>query len=463
MKYEPTISKATEKQLFNFQKTFLKDAQTLMVDTNGHEPAKDLHAKRSSLRQMAKSILNQAEMDKRDLTASEKDAFDVCSFLLEDIQAAFDNKQDLAGAQKAIMGLNGITAANSVEFWEDKDGRKVPVLSKEHSFADFVGRGNRSNDPNQISAGEFLKAMVLGTNNANSDRASQIKAALSESSDSTGGYTVPDHLLGEFIDVMRAKSHVINAGARTVPLTTEKTTIAKILSDPVPGWRAENGAVAEGDPTFGAITFYAKSLAVLIKVSRELLEDSVNMNEALMQAIGGAMGGEFDRVALFGQGAANEPRGLYNVADINEVLMGDNGAQITNYAKFLSALQTISEANANAPTAAIMAPRTRFAFSGLVDTTGQPLRKPDVLENLPFLETTKVPVDQVQGTSGAVCSSIITGDFTQLYLGVRSAMRIEVLRERFADNLQYAFIAHLRCDMACAQPKAFAALKGIKP
>jgi HK97 family phage major capsid protein len=80
-----------------------------------------------------------------------------------------------------------------------------------------------------------------------------------------------------------------------------------------------------------------------------------------------------------------------------------------------------------------------------------------------MLSITKIPLNQVQGASGAVCSSIIIGDFTQRYMGIRSGMRIEVLKELFAGNLQYGLLAHLRMDVQVAQPKSFAVLKGIKP
>ncbi len=55
------------------------------------------------------------------------------------------------------------------------------------------------------------------------------------------------------------------------------------------------------------------------------------------------------------------------------------------------------------------------------------------------------------------------GDFTQLLLGIRQELRIEVLKEAFAGNLQYGFIAHLRADVALAHPAAFCSLTGIVP
>jgi HK97 family phage major capsid protein len=58
---------------------------------------------------------------------------------------------------------------------------------------------------------------------------------------------------------------------------------------------------------------------------------------------------------------------------------------------------------------------------------------------------------------------VIMGDFTELYLGVRSELRVEVLREKYADALQYGFLAWLRMDVAVAHAASFAKLIGILP
>ena len=42
-------------------------------------------------------------------------------------------------------------------------------------------------------------------------------------------------------------------------------------------------------------------------------------------------------------------------------------------------------------------------------------------------------------------------------------MRIEVLRERYADNLQYGFLAYLRADVAVTHAASFGKLIGIIP
>ena len=338
--------------------------------------------------------------------------------------------------------------------WSGRNGSIIQILGKNDRFSSLV---DRRTEGRGFGFGQFVAAMVRGTDSP------EIRNALSEGTDSAGGYTVPRHLMAEIIDRMRSKTTVIQAGALTVPLEGQTTTIARLSSDPAAGWRVENALVAESDPTFEAVTFTARSLAVLVKVSRELLDDSVNIDVALASAFAGAMAVEADRVALFGSGTAPEPRGVFNTANVNSVSMGTNGAQIANYGKLLDCIYELKADNAADPTAQIMNPRTWRTIQGFADTTGQPLQPPPALSSLPQLVSTTVPVNQVQGSSGAVCSPIIVGDFSQLFIGVRQELRIEVLRERFADNLQYGFLAHMRMDVAVAHPESFCKLVGILP
>jgi hypothetical protein len=55
--------------------------------------------------------------------------------------------------------------------------------------------------------------------------------------------------------------------------------------------------------------------------------------------------------------------------------------------------------------------------------TGQYLRKPDVLTNVPFLVTT-----------GIADNTMILGDFSKLIIGIRTQLRIEVLRELYGES-----------------------------
>lgn len=335
-----------------------------------------------------------------------------------------------------------------------RNGNDALVLAPTDRFASLGGRS--ASPMGRFGFGDFIKALVVPSSDPG------IRAELSENTDSTGGATVPTHLLYQLIDAMRAQTVVVRAGARTVPLETLKTSMARVASDPTANWRLENSPINVSDPTFEKVEFVAKSLAVLVKVPRELMEDAVNLNEALMGSFAGAMAVEVDRVALFGSGTNPEPRGLFTTTGVSSVEMAANGAALANWGKVLDTLLELQNANAPEPTAMVMAPRTWRTIAGFVDTTNQPLRAPEAIAPIPRMTTKNVPINQVQG-SASNASCIVIGDFSQLMLGVRTALRVEVLRERYAENHQLAFVAHLRMDVQVAKPKAFAILKGIIP
>lgn len=325
------------------------------------------------------------------------------------------------------------------------------ALRPEERMADWAREHGKNREDFGVSAGAFMRAMVLGPKN------DAEKRALSEGTDSAGGFTVPDILSAQLIDRLRAQSVLVRAGARTVPLTSDQNYIAKIATDPVPSWRAENAAIAESDPTFARVSMAPKSLAVLVKVSREVLEDSLNIEEALQQSLTAAMAVEFDRAGLFGSGTGSEPQGLVNMSGIGAVALA--GA-LTTYAPLIAGRTAILTANAGEPTAYIMSPREDGKLTGLTDGQGQPLQAPAKIAAIPQLVTTAVPIDGGTGTNEA---SIITGNFRRFMIGIRNGLRIEILKERYAENFQYAFVAHLRGTFAVEHAAAFHKTTAIRP
>src|SRR5262245_57383433 len=116
--------------------------------------------------------------------------------------------------------------------------------------------------------------------------------------------------MAQWIDRLRAALVVVQAGAVTVPLRSDTTKIARLLTDPTAAWRSENAAVAESDPVLEAVTFTPRSLDVFFKTSRELIEDSVNAAEILEATLVRSFAVEVDRVCLHGTSTPPQPRGL---------------------------------------------------------------------------------------------------------------------------------------------------------
>lgn len=224
-----------------------------------------------------------------------------------------------------IFGENG-NGNKPALFGRTEDGREIPIFGEGESIAAHLKR--ERNEPPNVSFGELMKAMVLGGGSRD------IRAALSIGTDSAGGFTVPEILSGQLIDRLRARSVMSQAGARTVLLDGGKsTTLASIVADPVAGWRAEGSDVATSDMTFGAVSFVPKSLAVIVTANRELIEDSLNLDEALTIAFAGALGGELDRVSLMGSGTGSEPTGVSKTAGVGSFSMGTNGAALDDYSR----------------------------------------------------------------------------------------------------------------------------------
>lgn len=338
------------------------------------------------------------------------------------------------------------------------EGQLVRALGPNESFATYVREAGlvRERRFEGLGLGELVRAMVIGPRNDVERR------ALAEGSGAAGGFTVPVELLGEVIDKLRAQTHVIKAGAKTIPLNTFKTSVARILGDPgTPVWHAENAAdFGVADPTFEAVTFQANTLASLLRLSRELVADSLNINDAVSNAVAQQMAVEIDRCALWGSGSGTQPKGLKTTTGVGSVSMGDNGAALTNYDPFIDAVQACLDANSIIPTAFIMAPRTFAKAAKLKDLQDNPLRKPELIATIPFLPTTSVPVNETRGSSN-VASTIYCGDWSMCWIGIRAELQLDLLRELYAANYQFGLLASMRLDIQFAHPEAFAQIIGV--
>jgi HK97 family phage major capsid protein len=342
-------------------------------------------------------------------------------------------------------GGSGYTARSG---WADKAGAEVRVLKPNEPLSQ-----ERWDGP---SLGDCLRAMITGPRNEMERR------TLSEGTDSAGGFTVPVPLARIYIDKLRAASVVMRAGAQTVDMTSETLAIARLASDPTMAWRAENAEITASDPTFERVLFNAYSLASLVKTSRELMEDTVNAGAMLENAFVQAAALEFDRAALYGTGSgATMPEGVGVISGINSVSMGTNGAAITTDA-VSDALYEIELDNAPTPTAMIYHPRTGNELRKLKDGEGRPVTWHPDIAAIPRLATTSVPINQTQG-GASNASSLLMGHFPHMMVGLRSALRIELLKERYAEFLQYGFVAHMRGDVQLAHKASFCKLIGIIP
>ena len=108
-----------------------------------------------------------------------------------------------------------------------------------------------------------------------------------------------------------------------------------------------------------------------------------------------------------------------------------------------------------------MSPRSLVKLGGLLDTTGQPLRVPMMLEGVQLLGTSQIPNNLTVGAS-TDCSEIYLGDFSKMAMMLRESLSVQLLSELYATNGQLAFMAHCRADFAVMYPAAFALVTGVR-
>lgn len=361
-------------------------------------------------------------------------------------------KGEFAAADTALK--NAATSSP----WKNQNGGDVKVLRNSADIRSHYAAMNNTGRPGEeIRIDDFLRGV------AGMKSSTAVQNALSTGTDTAGGYLLPSVVMPGILEALVPASSLLSAGAGIVPLDAgaRNFTTAAIDTIPTAQWRLESGQIATSEATFRAVVAAPKSLAFMFKVSRELLADAPNMAAALNVAIGQAFAKELDRVGLRGSGNAPEPHGILTTPGIQTMGNGANGKALAGYANFLSAAESILQADAPAPLAAIMSPRSLIRLAGLTDTTNQPLTPPQMLENWKMLSTSQIPNDLTVGTAND-CSEIYVGDFSKVNFMMREQVSIQIARELFAGTGEVGFICHVRADVAVMYPKAIAVVTGVR-
>ena len=286
----------------------------------------------------------------------------------------------------------------------------------------------------------------------------EVMNALQEGTDSEGGYLVPDefeHTLVEALEsenIFRKLAHIINtsSGDRKIPVVASKGTAS---------WVDEEGSITESDDAFGQVSIGAYKLGTLIKVSNELLNDSVFDLEAYIAKEFGRRIGAKEEDAFFNGNGSGKPTGIFD---------STAGAQVG-----------ITTASISAITAdeiidlfySLGAPYRKNAVWVLNDATVKSVRKlkdgngnylwqpaltsgtPDMLLGRPVYTSNCVP------TIASGAKVIAFGDFSYYWIADRQGRVFKKLNELYAATDQTGFVATQRVDGKLILPEAIKVLQ----
>jgi HK97 family phage major capsid protein len=354
-------------------------------------------------------------------------------------------------------GRASLTDPADVPVWHrEQDGRRASVRADERMSEHPVVAEMAERDPGRHVAetysgiGQYVRAL------------------------STTGSSgiVPTIWSGNIIDRARNVAQVMAAGAEVIPMDSKTLQIGRLLTDPTPAWLNEAGTRTASDPSFDSVQLVSRTLACLTVASLEFLQDAVNADQVVEEAIGKAMGLEIDRAALFSGVAAGEdavasgivasppgPLGILGNLLANQTanILGSatNGTPITAATPWNELLNTyfVPVKLNEQPTAILMNAGQQQKYAETYDTLGQPLRPPPVLENVPILVTNQIP--SVSHGTGTLMTDLFCGDFRQLLVGTRMEITVQTLVERYAELGQVGILSTFRGDIVLARPKAF--------
>lgn len=354
-------------------------------------------------------------------------------------------KPDQVGSDSVYDGMYG-TSTPDVQKWIDGDGKLVRCLTKNDRFTDLPYTGNGSATPG-LSLGRALVGMSTG--DWRHAKAEQL--AMNESSNTAGGFLVADEMSRRIIDLARARTAVIQAGAITIPMESDRLTLARVETDPAMEVKAENAAFTEVEPVFGAISLTAFTIGCLIPMSRELAADAPNMAGAVEDVISKALAAEIDRQALVGSGS-EEMLGLLNKADIGTTAAG--GA--ITWELVLGMLAGVEAAN-ETPNSWVCHPTIKNDLSALTSGDGTNSAKlwlpppPDIAALSRHIST------------NCPTANVFLGDFSQMAIGLRSAATVESTTTGSDSFKKYQILIRIvwRGDVGLLRPAAFHSLTGV--
>ena len=272
----------------------------------------------------------------------------------------------------------------------------------------------------------------------------EVQNALSIGTDSEGGYLVPDEYEKKLVEALQDEVFFRNlatvirtsSGDRKIPIVTSKGTAA---------WIDEEGQFPESDDSFGQTSIGAYKLATMIKVSDELLNDSVfNMEQYISKEFGRRIGTKEEEAFFVGDGEG-KPIGLFHTTGGAETGVTAATASIT-FDDVMDLYYSLRAPYRN-KASWLLNDSTVKAIRKLKDGNGNYIWQPSVREgepdrilNRPYRTSIYLP-ELAEGKR-----VIAFGDYSYYWIADRQGRSFKRLNELYAATGQVGFLACERVD-----------------
>lgn len=271
------------------------------------------------------------------------------------------------------------------------------------------------------------------------------RQSLTVGTDSEGGYLVPDEFERILIEALE-EENIMRTLAKIIKTSSGDRKIPVVASKGSATWVDEEGPILESGDTFTQVSIGAFKLATMIKVSEELLNDSVfDLSSYIAKEFGRRIGAKEEEAFFIGDGEG-KPTGIFNGSGGAELgVTAVKATEIT--ADELLDLFYSLKAPYRKKAVFVMNDATVKAIRKLKDGTGQYLwqpsitaGEPDTLLNRPVKTSAYIP------TLEAAAKVIAFGDFGYYWIPDRQGRAFQRLNELYAVTGQIGFKATQRVD-----------------
>lgn len=227
-----------------------------------------------------------------------------------------------------------------------------------------------------------------------------------------------DFRAGDFIDVLRNASSVMQAGATMLGGLSGDVKIPKKTAAATAAWIAtEGGAAAESEMTVGQVSLSPKTLGAFTDVTRQLLiQSSLDVEALIRNDLTSAIALTIDKAGLEGAGTGGAPTGILSTSGVNTVTAFANANP--TFAEVVSLETAIAEDNALMGNLAYILPASMY---GALKTTEKATGTAQFVADGTTMNGYRAIVSN-QATAG----NLYFGNFSDLLIGMFGGLDIVV-------------------------------------
>lgn len=322
---------------------------------------------------------------------------------------------------------------------------------------------------------DVLNSGIMGTRQMMSSAAGMLRQMqmqrdlLAGTATAGGNLVATDLLSGSFIELLRNAMVLDRLGITWLRDLNGNVAIPSQTGAATGYWVAENVAVTESQQTIGQVTLTPKTVGAYTDYSRRLLiQSSLDVEMFVRADLAAVLGQTIQLAAINGSGAASQPLGLLNISGIGAVAGGANGLAPA-YTHMVDLETAVANANADTGNLAYLTNTkvrgTLRKTQEFASTNGRPVwtsgGEAGIGEVLGYQAVTSnsVPSDLTKGTSVAVASAIIFGNWSQLIIGMWGGLDILLDPYTGATSGTKRVVALQDVDVAVRTAASFAAMK----